>query len=96
MGTVMRFTAAIIVGLAFLFSTAVAKASSCGNQIAAFERYLDRVDATAPGSQTISGGVRMSKAKLILDDAKEADQRGDAKACRANVENAKQETGAAP
>jgi hypothetical protein len=90
----MRLAASIMIAAVLSFSAATARASSCGNQIAAFEKYLDAIDAFAPGSQTISGGARINKAKLILDDAKAEDERGDAKACGSSVKEAKQETGA--
>jgi hypothetical protein len=89
----MRLATCIMIELAFSVLPVAVRASPCGNEIVAFEKYLDRVDALTPGSQTISGGVRINKAKLILDDAKAADQRGDSESCGSIVKDAKREIG---
>ncbi len=91
----MNHRVACLAALPIFFAGAAA-ASPCGDKIAALEKKLnDSGAATGSGTASAAANARTVKSRQVIEDAKGADARGDAKGCDATLEKALRETGSA-
>ena len=88
------FASAVAVSL-LVASSLAASASPCGDKIAAVEKKLNASGAASSGTGSTEANARTVKSRQVLEDAKGADARGDAKGCDAALEKALRETGSA-
>ena len=92
----MQFTFASVAAVSFLVvSSAVAVASPCGDKIAAVEKKLNETGAASQGAASKEANARTVKSRQVIEDARNADARGDAKGCDSTLEKALRETGSA-